>query len=67
MPQSGIDEGETPEQAMWRELGEEVGTDKAEFWPRAKPGSITIFPSTSRANSRADASVANARNGSSFA
>lgn len=29
MPQGGIDEGETPEQAMWRELGEEVGTDKA--------------------------------------
>ena len=31
MPQGGIDEGETPEQAMWRELGEEVGTSAAEI------------------------------------
>jgi putative (di)nucleoside polyphosphate hydrolase len=29
MPQGGIDDGETPEQAAWRELAEEVGTDKA--------------------------------------
>jgi putative (di)nucleoside polyphosphate hydrolase len=29
MPQGGIDPGETPEQAAWRELHEEVGTDKA--------------------------------------
>ncbi len=29
MPQGGIDEGETPEQAVMRELKEEVGTDKA--------------------------------------
>lgn len=31
MPQGGIDEGETPEEAALRELGEEVGTDKAEI------------------------------------
>jgi len=31
MPQGGIDDGETPEQAALRELGEEIGTDKAEI------------------------------------
>ena len=31
MPQGGIDPGETPEQAVWRELREETGTDCAEI------------------------------------
>jgi putative (di)nucleoside polyphosphate hydrolase len=31
MPQGGIDEGETAEQAAWRELAEEVGTRKAKL------------------------------------
>lgn len=29
MPQGGIDEGEDPEAAAWREMLEEIGTDKA--------------------------------------
>ena len=29
MPQGGIDDGETPRDAAFRELGEEIGTDKA--------------------------------------
>ena len=29
MPQGGIDEGENPEQAVFRELREEIGTDRA--------------------------------------
>ena len=29
MPQGGIDEGETPQQAGLREMKEEIGTDKA--------------------------------------
>jgi putative (di)nucleoside polyphosphate hydrolase len=31
MPQGGIDPGETPRQAAFRELREEIGTDKAEI------------------------------------
>ena len=31
MPQGGIDEGETPQGAAWREMEEEIGTAKAEL------------------------------------
>jgi putative (di)nucleoside polyphosphate hydrolase len=31
LPQGGIDSGESPTEALWRELGEEVGTTRAEL------------------------------------
>jgi putative (di)nucleoside polyphosphate hydrolase len=31
MPQGGIDKGETPEEAAWREMAEEIGTAAAEL------------------------------------
>ena len=31
MPQGGIDENENPEEAVWREMKEEIGTNKAEL------------------------------------
>jgi putative (di)nucleoside polyphosphate hydrolase len=31
MPQGGIDEGETPIEAAWREMAEEIGTARAEL------------------------------------
>ena len=31
MPQGGIDENEDPEQAVWREMEEEIGTNKAKL------------------------------------
>ena len=31
MPQGGIDENENPEEAVWREMMEEIGTNKAEI------------------------------------
>lgn len=36
MPQGGIDDGETPAQAALRELGEEIGTDKAVILAESK-------------------------------
>jgi len=31
MPQGGIDKNENPEEAVWREMKEEIGTNKAEI------------------------------------
>ncbi|NQU62120.1 MAG: RNA pyrophosphohydrolase [Rhodospirillales bacterium] len=36
MPQGGIDEGEVPEQAVYRELAEETGVEKAEVIAESK-------------------------------
>jgi putative (di)nucleoside polyphosphate hydrolase len=36
MPQGGIDKGETPRDAAFRELKEEIGTDKAEIVAESK-------------------------------
>ena len=44
MPQGGIDGGEQPEQALWRELREEVGTDKAEIVAQSRDWLTYEFP-----------------------
>ena len=31
MPQGGIDKNENPEEAVWREMKEEIGTNNAEL------------------------------------
>ena len=36
MPQGGIDENEDPEQAVWREMKEEIGTNKARMIKQSK-------------------------------
>ncbi|MEK6734658.1 MAG: RNA pyrophosphohydrolase [Pseudomonadota bacterium] len=36
MPQGGIDEGELPENTVFREMKEEIGTDKAEILAQTK-------------------------------
>lgn len=36
LPQGGIHKGETPRQAVFRELGEEIGTDRAEVIAEAR-------------------------------
>ena len=32
MPQGGIDDNENPEEAVWREMMEEIGTNKAKLY-----------------------------------
>ena len=44
MPQGGIDPGEDPEAAAWRELWEEVGTNKAQLITRTAGWIAYDFP-----------------------
>ena len=44
MPQGGIDAGEDPTEAAWRELREEVGTDKADLIAQTKGWLTYEFP-----------------------
>jgi len=43
LPQGGIDEGETPEAAAWRELGEETGLTSAEVQLSACSDDWTLY------------------------
>ena len=36
MPQGGIDENENPEEAVWREMKEEIGTNNADMIIQSK-------------------------------
>ena len=44
MPQGGVDAGETDEQALFRELAEEIGTSEAEVIKKLMIELVTIFP-----------------------
>ena len=43
LPQGGIDSGETPEQAAWRELGEEIGLGRSEVVLVAEHPNWTVY------------------------
>ncbi|TAH36133.1 MAG: RNA pyrophosphohydrolase [Alphaproteobacteria bacterium] len=45
MPQGGIDDGENPSDAVWRELREEVGTGKADIIAESKDWLYYDLPS----------------------
>ena len=53
MPQGGIDKGESPLEAAWRELGEETGTDKAEVIGESRDWYVYDLPVDSGAQALA--------------
>ncbi len=52
MPQGGIEAGETPGEAALRELGEEIGTDKAEIVARTEHWLTYDYPAEVRGRAR---------------
>jgi putative (di)nucleoside polyphosphate hydrolase len=52
MPQGGIDGGETPKEAVMRELHEETGTDKAEMIAESRDWLTYDLPPAAVAHSR---------------
>ncbi|HEX4112798.1 MAG TPA: RNA pyrophosphohydrolase [Stellaceae bacterium] len=50
MPQGGIDDGETPRQAAFRELKEEIGTDRAELLAESARWLRYDLPAAARGN-----------------
>jgi putative (di)nucleoside polyphosphate hydrolase len=49
LPQGGVDHGESPSDALWRELGEELGTRSAEIVAHSPRPLSYDFPETVRA------------------
>jgi 8-oxo-dGTP pyrophosphatase MutT (NUDIX family) len=60
LPQGGIDEAEDPRVAIFRELGEEIGTSQAEIIAAIRPAARTDWQSLGRQVSRPAAALVRA-------